>query len=188
MNKKISENISFLLKSGVIVSAGVLLMTIISCIFSKNSDEKFKNFELVEAVAVEDVINQLEDVDGKFVLNSYLPVDIDNDGKSDFDVQLVVDKKSTLSLEDFKLLEIRKGDELILEGDVERDVFGNIQKMKSYGNGIDVVEGHVFTDKKRGANYMNGDNIISVNEEVINMPRKNDNTYILSDLLNQKLR
>lgn len=181
------EKVSSLCKSGVfcLVSAGVLLGIIISCAVSENNKSKFQNYEIVEAVTTDDVVNEFSRDGKKSVLNSYLPVDINGDGKRDFDLQLVVDAKSKLSLKEFQLLQIKKDTKLVLEGVVEKDFADRTKGMKSFGNGVELLEGRILIDYKRGANYMNAYNIIAVDDEVINMPRNNENIYEVVRIVNK---
>ena len=181
------EKVSSMCKSGVVylASASVLLGIIISCAISENNKSRFKNYEVVEAVATDDVVNEFSRDNKKVVLNSYLPVDINGDGKRDFDLQLVVDKKSKLSLKEFQLLQIKKDTKLVLEGAVERDFLDRTKSMKSFGNGVEVLEGRILIDNKRGASYMNADNIIAVDDEVVNMPRNNENVYKVVKIVNK---
>ena len=185
--KAFKENISSMCKSGVVylASASVLLGIIISCAISENNKSRFKNYEVVEAVATDDVVNEFSRDNKKVVLNSYLPVDINGDGKRDFDLQLVVDKKSKLSLKEFQLLQIKKDTKIVLEGAVERDFLDRTKSMKSFGNGVEVLEGRILIDHKRGASYMNADNIIAVDDEVVNMPRNNENVYKVVKIVNK---
>lgn len=195
--KSVPEMLSNILKTGAfkVISASVILAVIMSCMAPKKApkvnnvdSEKYKSFELVEARVLEDVQKNIESVEGEWVFNSSVPVDINGDGVKDFDLQLAIDRTSPLSVKELQMFDIKKDSQLILEGFVERDELNNKKSMKSFGNGVHFVKHSVAVDERRGAHYMDYRNIISIDKHIVNMPRNNDNLYDLNNLLNNKSR
>lgn len=151
---------------------------------AKDNSRQSDDMKLVEAVATDNPYYKYTELNNKIIYSASLPVDIDGDGEHDFYVELIKNKKFN-GIENEPLLNIKKGDKLVLEGFVA----GNGHKiMKPVGNSSEILEGDVLSANKKRNKYISAKNIIAIEKNLVNMPKNNNNVYKVVEFLNQQNR
>lgn len=153
---------------------------------AKSENKEFDDLKLVEAVVTDTPHYKYTEFNNKIIYSSYLPVDVDGDGERDLYVELSKNKQFKSS-DNNSSLNIKKGDRIVLEGFVIGD--GRDDKlMKPVGNDAEIIEGDILSGSKKKSKYLTARNIIAVENNIVNMPKNNDNVQKIVTFLNRYSR